>query len=132
MSGGTQESQLRYYGEMYGKVNVAKASIERAHPGQAEAIFDAAGKKAHELIVHVSASVECGADVDNLRAGTYGALHEFLVEAVEDRDTEAADVAEAKARELGITDPDEIRIIRRAADDLFDVMTTMERDHWGG
>lgn len=130
MSGGTQENQLGYYKEMHGRVDVAKASIEQAHPGKAGDIFNAAGKKAHELIIHVSASVE-SVGVDSLRADTYGALHEFLVETVEDRNTEVADVAEAKARELGVTDPEEIRIIRRAADDLFDVMTTMERDHWG-
>lgn len=133
MSGGTKPHQLAYYGEMHGKVKAARDLLEKAYPGKAEAIFAAASKEAYALITRASIVPKSRRRyISDLRREAWGALHELLTEVVEARDTTAADKAEAEARELGISDPDVIELIRTAADDLFDLMATMERDHYEG
>lgn len=133
MSGGTKPHQLAYYGEMTGKIGAARALVEEAYPGSSEAIFAAASEEARASINQAFLGpVREFRNLDDRRRAILGELQELLEETVEARDTTAADKAEARARELGVSDSDVIELIRTAADDLFDFMVTMERDHYEG
>lgn len=135
MSGGTKPHQLRYYKEMTDGVRKYCEQIDLAHPGAAEQIKEVVRRATQDLITTATISPEIKGDIrdvtvqERMRNDTWGALHELLLD-VEGGNGQILSAAEAKARELGITDPVLLRTVGEMARAFSDLMVTMERDHW--